>query len=481
MKTIKKLSLENFQSHKLTVLNFDQGLNAIVGPTDSGKTAILRALKWVLYNEPQGDAFIRQGQSSVSVKLEFTDGIIIERYRTKSKNGYKITYANGEEAIFEGFGSQVPEEVYQASQMPKITLRPGETRSLNMAEQLEGPFLLTDNASLKAAALGKLVQADLIDYALGQVNLDLRNKKKDQKYLEDQLEKTNKDLEAYSYLEDLGRTIKNLETIQDQIKIKNQDLEKLQILDQSYKNLKASITSLRQIKNSLKNLDQVEIFYLEAANKISKIKTLEEANKAYKENQKRLNITEKIQKALAQVDQAQDLEEKIEKLNTKLEKLENIRKNQEQIKQRTASTKENYQKLKNLDQLLASYKQLEKLRTRLENYQKAEKSLNILKERIKNGEKYLKNFQKLDQVDQAYLQINQAKEKLKTLKEKNSNYKNILAKITAEKENIQRASRKIVNIEKTYIKLIQEMKVCPTCKRPFDLENPDQIIKHLSE
>ena len=185
MLTIKRLTLENFQSHKFTIIDFDDGLNAIVGPTDSGKTAILRAIKWVLYNEPQGDSFIRQGESQTSVQILFSSGVVVKRYRSKSKNGYEITYADGSTTSFEGFGSQVPQEVLEATKMPKITLRQGETRSLNMAEQLEGPFLLTDNPSLKAAAIGKLVQADVIDYALGQVNLDLRNKKKDCRDLED--------------------------------------------------------------------------------------------------------------------------------------------------------------------------------------------------------------------------------------------------------------------------------------------------------
>ena len=40
MKYIEKVILENFQSHKYTVLDFTKGLNSIVGPTDSGKTAI---------------------------------------------------------------------------------------------------------------------------------------------------------------------------------------------------------------------------------------------------------------------------------------------------------------------------------------------------------------------------------------------------------------------------------------------------------
>jgi exonuclease SbcC len=60
---IKKLSLRNFQSHRETDLEFSPGLNIIVGPSDQGKSAIIRALRWLFYNEPRGTGFIRVGET----------------------------------------------------------------------------------------------------------------------------------------------------------------------------------------------------------------------------------------------------------------------------------------------------------------------------------------------------------------------------------------------------------------------------------
>lgn len=59
---LKRVRLENFQSHRNSVIDFDRGLNVIVGPSDSGKSAIIRAIKWALYNEPSGNYFIREGE-----------------------------------------------------------------------------------------------------------------------------------------------------------------------------------------------------------------------------------------------------------------------------------------------------------------------------------------------------------------------------------------------------------------------------------
>ncbi|MCK9524299.1 MAG: AAA family ATPase, partial [Limnochordia bacterium] len=38
---IEKLTLKNFQSHKHSELEFAPGLNAIIGQSDSGKSALL--------------------------------------------------------------------------------------------------------------------------------------------------------------------------------------------------------------------------------------------------------------------------------------------------------------------------------------------------------------------------------------------------------------------------------------------------------
>ena len=50
-KDIKLVYIEivNFQSHANTKLNFDEGVNVIIGPSDSGKTAVIRAMKWIFF------------------------------------------------------------------------------------------------------------------------------------------------------------------------------------------------------------------------------------------------------------------------------------------------------------------------------------------------------------------------------------------------------------------------------------------------
>ena len=65
--------IRNFQSHKKSILNLSKGVNVIVGKTDSGKSAIIRALRWLFTNTPSGDAFRSWDGGDTKVSATFYD------------------------------------------------------------------------------------------------------------------------------------------------------------------------------------------------------------------------------------------------------------------------------------------------------------------------------------------------------------------------------------------------------------------------
>lgn len=174
MNFIRKVIIENFQSHEYTLLEFSEGLNVIVGPSDQGKSAIIRAVKWALFNEPRGMDFIRTGTSSSKVTVEFSNNYTIIRERSKSKNRYQVVDPEKNVKTFEGFGNEVPQEVVHAHGIKKMPMERGTASSLNIAEQLEGPFLLIESGSTRAKAIGRLVGVHIIDRAIKDCAIDLR-------------------------------------------------------------------------------------------------------------------------------------------------------------------------------------------------------------------------------------------------------------------------------------------------------------------
>ena len=77
MREIVEVGLKNFQSHKDTVVNFESGFNVVVGPSDSGKTAIKRGIESVLYNKYVGAEYIRGGEKSFSNYILFNEGLYL--------------------------------------------------------------------------------------------------------------------------------------------------------------------------------------------------------------------------------------------------------------------------------------------------------------------------------------------------------------------------------------------------------------------
>ena len=213
MAEIKTIRIENFQSHENTLLDFHSGLNVIVGPSDQGKSAIIRAIKWVLYNEPRGIDFIRQGTSVARVTMEMSNGYTILRERSKSKNKYSVTTPSGETSTFEGFGNDLPEEVIKAHGIPRVQIDADLKSCLNIAEQLEGPFLLAETGSMKAKALGRLSGVHIIDQAIRDCLVDLKRENQTAERVKFELSDFEDKLKSYEQLEVIGQTINIAETI----------------------------------------------------------------------------------------------------------------------------------------------------------------------------------------------------------------------------------------------------------------------------
>lgn len=168
---MKSVDIENFQSHENTHIDFSDGLNIVIGESNSGKTAVFRAIDWVIDNQPLGTDFIMTGKKYCKVRVTYDNNTFIERYRTLKETGYyRIgVIQNGKEEFqeFKGFTNNVPIEVMNVHQMPKVNITSNISTHLNKMSQLERPFLITESTNEKASAIGKITGTDVIDTAIG--------------------------------------------------------------------------------------------------------------------------------------------------------------------------------------------------------------------------------------------------------------------------------------------------------------------------
>jgi len=87
-----KISLENFQSHTKSELEFKKGITLLVGSSNSGKSSVMRAIKAVLNNTTGAQRYIKNGADSTKVRLQYL-GNDIEWIRHPKEAKYLV---NGE-------------------------------------------------------------------------------------------------------------------------------------------------------------------------------------------------------------------------------------------------------------------------------------------------------------------------------------------------------------------------------------------------
>lgn len=154
---LEQILLRDFQAHDIKRISFDDRVTTITGPSDAGKSSILRAIRWAAQNVPQGEGFIRAGEEESEVTI-WANGAVVQRTRGKN-NTYEL---NGDE--FVAFGTGVPQPVSDALSIGDV----------NFQDQHDGPFWLCLSAGEVSRQLNALVDLDIIDRALQNIGKEVR-------------------------------------------------------------------------------------------------------------------------------------------------------------------------------------------------------------------------------------------------------------------------------------------------------------------
>lgn len=475
---ITKVKLNNFQSHKSTEVEFHRGLNVIEGHSDSGKTAILRGIKWAIFNEPTGDYFIREGEKEVSVEIEFNTGAVVRRFKTASKNGYYLKKADGEEINFDGFGTKVPKEIIEEIKISKINLDEKASSMINISEQLEGPFLLNEKGSVRASAIGRLVGVNYIDDALRDTIRDKKQVSSNLKNMYIRQNELKNELSNYDYLEKYEKAYNSLNDIKNEIEIKKGKLDKLIILQNKYNEVNKEYKENIEILSKYSNLEYLQ----NLKNKIEiKILKYRQYNKQYENLNYVIKDISKNEDILLKYSSIEDLYKIADLLDNKIRyektvrtlgvRIEETKENIEIISKELNKYKETSKAEKIYNELINMISIYEKIKTYNDNL----KNLNFS---IEKGHEYLKRFDNMDKIDFIIKEISIKITDYEML-EKN---KIKLQEIEKERKKISDTAIKIdknidIGIEK-YNEILSKNGYCPVCLSKIDNNTYNHIKEH---
>lgn len=159
---IKSISIQNFEAHEDTTVEFGDGMNSIVGLSNSGKSGLIRAIMVVVDNEWDKD-MVRTGYEFCRVKVETERGWV-EAERGEKVNRWRCKEGDNEIQLFQKVGTAVPELATKILGMGKRDRGNGISELPNFQTQLEKHYMLAEVGDKKATSN---MIAVMMDNAIG--------------------------------------------------------------------------------------------------------------------------------------------------------------------------------------------------------------------------------------------------------------------------------------------------------------------------
>lgn len=277
-------------------------MNCIIGQSDSGKSAVLRALNWVVTNKPGGEAFRSSWGGRTLVELEFSDGSIVGREKDKEN----VYYTENQE--YKAFGQSVPDDVTEQINMDDI----------NIQAQMDSPFLLSSSSGEVAKTLNRIANFTQIDTGISNIRKKVQENSRSIKTANSVIEDLEKQIKEFDYLEDLEEDLIAFEELSNKVvgvteeekelaKIlvlifKDQvDIEEIDKVLKAEPELKAALTLTEQLETTTGQIRSLERL----------IKCVAEYQQEQKEIEELLLAENDLNNTYALVEQHKEIEKQI--------------------------------------------------------------------------------------------------------------------------------------------------------------------------
>jgi len=257
MKKLKSIELRNFQKHGRIKIDLDPKITTIVGPSDEGKSSIVRAARFVIANQPSGNAFITDGKKKTTVTMSFGKSFVKRVKGLNRENKYVIRHRR-KKHILESFGRGVVPDEVQAL----LRLSP----EINIQQQHDAPFWLHLSPPEVSRQLNKIVNIDQMDVAMSKVASIIRESNSKLSVIEERITEHTKRKKQLDFTVDAKKSFDNILQISKNLQTIQEDIEKLKgfvsdIKEQKGKIDTKSIPSTSHIESAMQTSDKLNRTY----------------------------------------------------------------------------------------------------------------------------------------------------------------------------------------------------------------------------
>lgn len=290
---IQQVSIQNFQSHKETILNFSPGVNVILGKSDTGKSALFRAIIWCLYNRPLGDGFRSSWGGDTSTTITFDSKDTITRIKgSKSRNEYLLN-----DTVFKAFSHNPPEEIQQVCNLDE---------QLNIQTQIDPFFLLQSSPGEVARYLNKIAGLDDIDRVTKGIESHHRQLRNELTQFEQQLLSLQQDLKRFDGMAEVETAMKAAEAlgvknkgIESRIKQHHEAVYKARKLQERISESKQRLKIEPLLDQCLEIGNDIDSVTNQKTTLVLLLERIQRKSKTISQNKKRLRVKPALKNALS--------------------------------------------------------------------------------------------------------------------------------------------------------------------------------------
>lgn len=287
---ISQIKIKNFQSHKETILDLHEGVNALVGLTGAGKSVVFKALDWFFRNRPLGDEYCSWWGGDTQVELILKEGYRIGRILTNDDDFYYV-----DKKEFRAFGKGVPQSVLDLLNLSDV----------NFQAQADPAFLISNSSGEVARYLNRAAHLDVIDGALSNIAGTLRKEKEELSRNQQELEQSQAQLIQYGWLPEAEEKLVRFEELQDHVsRLSDQRLGLTKIVGQH-----------EQTNKELSGLREILKFEVDVEKLVLLDKGIEKQNSQWEALADIVDQYEKVQKELDSLVGITGIEEKWQRMD----------------------------------------------------------------------------------------------------------------------------------------------------------------------